>query len=619
MHFIQRLIQQRNWPEAERELLKVLAQKPFDFGALFALSYAHSEMGRVDLALSSLKKCHSLKPDSLPVLNNLCRLYIKSDEGREAIRYAQMAVRLQPKNPENHLTLSHVWSACRNARYAIEAIDNAITLSPVPPVEYLKIRLDLLNLLHLTQEGIDQARELLKLPGEQGNSDALMHLDRNLSKLSEWGELREIYPRFMQSLARPNASINPSGVMMCSDDPELILRVGHNSTAHITPRPRPARRPNTGQITVGYLSADFRNHPVAHMLIEVLSRHDRSRFRVLLLGIGKVDHSPIAEHLVSLTDGFIDLTRYTDRSAAEAIRAANVDILIDLMGVTFSHRIGIPAYRPCATQVLWMGCAVTTGRRHYDGFLLDSTVLPEGSEQFITEPAVRLPSCYHPISKGIVNGTSTLERADLGFPEPPQLLVGLPQSIDRIRPEFIEALARTIAPFPGASLVLRGKEPARARMLRDLEEWGLPASRIHFLEHQTERHDYLKVISLLDIYIDSSPYGGHSTAGEAIALGVPVLTSGGRCVHTRVAMSMLHQVGLGDLAIESVTVQMARLRELLTHPEQLAEHKRRAMTVTQDVLDAANLRLTRALENALVELHQSAQEHPEHPESAPAV
>ena len=595
MRILQQLIQQRQWIAAEARIGELRKRAQFDPNLLFNLSYVLNEQGRVGEAVTALRQCLGAAPHFVPAMVNMSVLLIRMGDVGQAIAFAQRAAQAQPRDPTLHAHLSKMWSIARNSRNAIEALDEALRLQPADPA-LLTSRIDLLAVLGRDGEAAVEARKLLALPRQEHGLHALSTLLAEAAQRSAWNEQAVLLGRLQKALHQPSANCNPTRLMMIVDDPQVLKQAALASAIPTPSRPRP-RPGNDPRITIGYFSADVRQHPVAQMLINVLEHHDRERFQLVLLSLAPSDGSAVAEHARRLFATEVDLSQLSEPGAVEAIRNAGIDVLVDLMGLTQGNRIGILAYRPSPVQLLWLGCPVTTGYQVYDAFLLDEQVAPPGYDGFCSEPLYRLPLCYHPISTGEPEGSSTLDRARAGLPAD-ALVVGIFPQVDRVRPPFIEQVARTIAVHPRAHLWLRAAVAVRPQVVEQLAAWGLPAERVHFISRFDSRADYLQAQRLVDVLVDSFPYGGHSTTGEALAMGVPVLCRRGATIHSRVAASMMHSLGLGDLVAASEEEQFRRLDELLADPACLQRWRERFTAVANQPAEDRHVRLTRALEEA---------------------
>ena len=141
-------------------------------------------------------------------------------------------------------------------------------------------------------------------------------------------------------------------------------------------------------------------------------------------------------------------------------------------------------------------------------------------------------------------------------------------------------------------------------ILRHLTDWGIARERIHGLPRLPSRTDYLASLTTLDFIIDTSPYGGHSTVGEALCLGIPVLTHLGSTTTGRVGASMMHHLGLGDLVPQSLDERLATLATLAKNADTRAAWTARFQTASTRT-KATNLALVRALEQAYAEPFQA--------------
>lgn len=562
------------------------------------MAYALASHGDLAAALPELRQCRDRDPDHLQIRINLCRVLLGLGRTDEALTEAWALVRLHPGRPEGHLVLGDAAMAMGQYDRALQAVEAALVLEPDHTVAQRR-RLHLLEEMAREEELLAQVQRYLGVFRHRNDAFALAVLMRLQADRSQWKPLRKTEARLHAALSAAPDTVSGGSLALTFDDPELLFRCATHRIIQRPhghpPRPAPTGRP----LRVGYLSADLRDHPVARVLVEVLRHHDRQQIQTTLLSLKEDDGSSAARAVRAAADAVVNLTDVPDAQAVARIRALELDVLVDLMGSSAGSRAGLLALGSAPRQVLWLGVTSTTGMGTYDAYLTDAIAALPSVDPCFTEPLRRLGTCYHPIE-------------DLGrlLPAPPRqdghLLIGLPQTANRVRPACIEALARTLAPHPHTVLLLRGRAASQDGMRKDLAGWGLPPERVRFLDRLPERDDYLRTIATLDLYVDSSPQGGHSTAGEAMALGVPVVTATGRGVPTRVAASMLHHLGLPEGICPDMTAQMALITRLVTTPDLLAEHRQRAAAVVAGGgITAHNQRLARALETSLAELARS--------------
>lgn len=593
-------LKSRQWENAGRWLTEAQRLSPFDPHIFYNLGIVAHEQGRSQDAISLWKRTLGADPHYVSAMANLGALLGQMGHELEGLHYTSMAVERDPRNLGllNNLILALM--RVGDSHTALGVIEKALAIKPYnPPVVIQKLQCLYNTKRHIEAKAL--ARSLMAAEPTRPPPEALRILLEISANLSEWDTLSTYAEQFRQAAIRPDSTFNPTMLMFAFDDPGLLFQIATRNQTGSGTAARPPRRETSGKIRLGYMSADFREHPISHMLIEVLRRHDRECFQVILVSTAPSDGSPIAQQVLAQADERVDISQSDTQIARQLLVAAQIDVLIDLSGLTQGNRYQVLQARPCPTQILWLGCPTTTGMAHYDAWLVDGIIAPPGYEAWCSEPLVRLPCCYHPISAGLQEGISSLTRERFGIPAD-AVLVGMLQMPNRVRPPFIDEVVRVLARHPSAHLLLRVVEESRAQVLAHLANLGLPADRVSFAPRFPERIDYLQLVRLLDLVVDSHPYGGHSTSGEAMALGVPVLTVAGDSVLTRVATSMLHELGLGDLAACSMPQFLEFLDLLLGDPQQRGEWKRRFQAASAAPAEQRQRRLVASLETTYEQL-----------------
>lgn len=591
------LMNQERWEEAERLMEDLLQKHPFNPYVLFNRGVVHWHFARVGEAIQCYRKALGADPTFLPAMVNLSNVLAHDGDYREALRYAQMAIRRQPGNPALLLNLSSILAPLGEYDDVVGAMRDALRIKP----DYHRARAQLMTAyeeLNRLSEAKEEALALVDTADLVSQIQALTTLCNLAKRESDWTSCNKYIPRLVEALGKPDIPpLNPMAFAFYADDPALMRRLADSQGLQLPAQTQARRRWAGGMITVAYLSPDFRDHPVAHMLYDVLRSHDRSRYRTIAVSVVPLDDSKQTQAICSLFDGVIDLSKLDDTQAMQALQQAGVDVLVDIAGTTKWNRVSLLARRCCPAQVLWLGCPVSTGAHYYDAFLLDHVVAPPGYEAYCTEPILRLPGCYHPISLGIEAKPSAITRADLHLPTD-AIIVGMLQQPPKIRPPLVDRVASTIAPYPNVHLWLRAPSKAHTDIRRRLIDLGVSDERIHLTYHFPERSNYLAALRLADIAVDTYPYGGHSTTGETLLMGTPVLTFPGRSVHARVAASMLAECGLGDLIQESLEGMLVTLQQLLCTPTLLTTWKERFRAGSSNYCNGGITRLTRSLEDS---------------------
>lgn len=336
-----------------------------------------------------------------------------------------------------------------------------------------------------------------------------------------------------------------------------------------------------GRIRLAYLSADFREHPVAQCIHELLRIHDRTRFEVLGVSLGADDASEMRAKVKASFDRFLDVGRMGDAEAAAAIRDLGADIIVDLTGFTKGCRPGILAHRPAPLQVAYLGYPGTTGAGFIDYLLADRFVIPEEHERHYSERVVILPDSYMANHSLRAVGEPANGRAGAGLPEGAFVFCSFNNSY-KITPEVFGAWMRLLQKIDRSVLWLYYDSPfAEGNLRREAAARGVDPGRLVYARRVDRVEDHYARYRLADLFLDTT-YNAHVTACDALWAGLPLLTCTGSSFATRVAGGLLHSLGLPELVTASLADYERAALALATDPERLRalreklEHARKA-------------------------------------------
>ncbi len=327
------------------------------------------------------------------------------------------------------------------------------------------------------------------------------------------------------------------------------------------------------RLRIGYLSADFREHPSAYLSAAVFELHDRARFEVFAYAIGPNPESPIRQRLRAAFDHFIELSDLSHEAAARRIAADGIDILIDLGGYTTYARPAILALRPAPIQAGWLGFPGTSGGAFLDHLIADRVVAPEEAAADYAETLAYLPHTYFPVDHRRTLGRIP-SRAELGLPEEGCVFGSFNQP-HKLTPEVFACWCTLLAAVPGSVLWLYAKDATtRSNLQREAGARGIDAQRLHFAE-PCPQPEHLARLARVDLILDTLPYNGHTTTSDALWVGVPVLTCPGETWPSRVAASLLSAAGLPELIVGSLDAYLARAIALASTPAALSDLRAR--------------------------------------------
>lgn len=310
--------------------------------------------------------------------------------------------------------------------------------------------------------------------------------------------------------------------------------------------------PNQGsaaqhKLKIGYVSPDFKRHPVGKFIAPIIKHHDHQKFEIYCYGeIKKVDE--ITEEIQSSCDHWRSTLGLTDEQVIEQIKQDQIDILIDLAGHTDDNRLPIFFSKPAPIQASYLGYFATTGIPTIDYWITDHHLHPVDTEEKTSETIWRLPRCYvayQPSPEALeVNPLPALSSEYITF--------GCLNNFSKLNPFLLSLWAKILQALPQSRLILKShyhnlddtEEKQSVELF--LQEQGLNLEQVELIDSPTLAEDYFALYHRIDIHLDTFPYNGCTTTCDALWMGVPVLTLAGDRKIQRMGNSLLQAIGLGD-------------------------------------------------------------------------
>ena len=361
------------------------------------------------------------------------------------------------------------------------------------------------------------------------------------------------------------------------------------------------------RIRLAYMSSDFRNHSVGHLVAGALEAHDRARFELSAISLIRATEDGMQTRLRGAFERFVDVEGRNDRQIAEIIRELEVDVLVDLNGFTQNSRTLVPAQRPAPIQASYLGFAGTTGAAYFDYIVADQTVLPPEHAQFYSEKIAWLPNSFMSSDDTRTVAARTPSRSECGLPDNSFVFCCFNQAF-KITPDVFRIWMNLLKAIDQSVLWLSRAEPiAVTNLRRKAEQSGVRAERLIFAPRVADMSEHLARQRQAGLFLDTLPYNAHTTANEALWVGLPVLTRLGDAFQGRVAASLLQAVGLAELITTSPEAYEALAIELANNPAKLSALKQKLET-NRRAAPLFNTKLfTRHIEEAYAVMHERHQ------------
>ena len=308
---------------------------------------------------------------------------------------------------------------------------------------------------------------------------------------------------------------------------------------------------NKKKITIGYISANFRYHPMAHLLASLFKLHNRDDFNINCYSLGPDDKSIYRKRFMDDSDIFRDLRTLDHGDAAQQIYDDRVDILVDLMGYTQGNRMEIPALRPAPVQVRYMGLAGTTGGDFFDYIITDRIVTPKEQSVNYSEKFIHMPYTYQINDQNKKISDKPVSREMFGLPEDSFVFCSFNQSY-KIDPLIFSSWMKILKKTGNSVLWLMPRNStARQNLLSAAKRQGVDGQRLVFAE-RLPIEDHIARLRLADLALDTRTIGGAATTSDALWGGLPVITLLGKNFASRMSASILSAIGLEELVTNTI-------------------------------------------------------------------
>jgi predicted O-linked N-acetylglucosamine transferase (SPINDLY family) len=306
------------------------------------------------------------------------------------------------------------------------------------------------------------------------------------------------------------------------------------------------------RLRLGFVSSDFREHPMMHLELEHWERTDRSRFETFAYGLRRADAGPIGQRAARAFEHFTDVSAESTEQLYRRIRADDIAILFDLNGYTAGGDSRLMALRPAPIQINSIGFPGTLGADWYDYILVDRFGAPEAMQPLYTERLWYMPHASYPSDTTRAPVGPPPSRAECGLPERGFVFCCFNQAY-KILPDVFAIWMRLLAQVPDSILwLLASDDDATANLRREAAAAGIDPARLVFAP-KVPQEQHLARHAAADLLVDTFPYGAHTTTNDALLAGLPVVTCAGETLVTRLAGSQLMAIGLPELVTHSLT------------------------------------------------------------------
>lgn len=487
--------------------------------------------------------------DSLPpnMKKNLVRLY---DQRQFDILLVELRAVLR-EYPSNALAWNLAGEAFRQrgrVNEAITAFQQVIKLTPDYYGAYNN-----LGIIFAQQGALDGAAWYFDRAVAL-NPDVMFPLFQGFyhkRSMCDWSDA-EAVPLMIDRLVASKQAVPPWALLFAEDDPanqRLHSKVYGKSLSINRPASRPKRKVGD-KIRIGYFSADIHSHATAYLIAGLLRHHDRNKFEVFIYSYGHTKDE-WTQKISDSADRFVDGSKMSDPELTAMARKDKLDIAIDLKGYTKHARLGMFREGIAPVQITYLGYPGTLASPCFDYAIVDEVVVPQREREHYTENLIFMPHSYQCTDNERPVSEKKTSRADWGLPAQSTVFCCFNHSA-KICPEVFGIWMNVLRNVEGSVLwLLASNKWAKENLRREAEQRGINPDRIVFAP-KIPQDEHLARLRHADLFLDTFAYNAHTTASDALYMGLPIVTKAGRQFAARVGASLLKAVGLPELVTETV-------------------------------------------------------------------
>lgn len=596
----------RNLDKAIQSYQHALSLNPNYVEGYNNLGVALRDKGKIDEAIVAYKKALSLKPDYPEALSNMGNALHVQGKMEEAIEAYKDALSLKPSYAKVYINMGAVLQDRGKLQEAIKAYNKALSLKP----DYAEAHINLGIALH-GQGKLNEAMEACKksISLNPFYAEAYNYIGKILK---DQGDIPKAIENFKQALkinpnyevARVNKLFNQACIcdwIGVENDRKLIPTIGI-SNQHIIPGmmttfedaperqkmraklyakntikqktipmpPIPKQKPE--RLRIGYFSSDFRQHAVMYVMADIFDSHDREQFEIYGYSFGPNDNSELRKRIIDSFDVFHDVKEMGHQDIALLAREDKIDIAIDINGYTKLCRPNIFAYRAAPIQIHYWGSGNTSGANFIDYVIVPDLGVPEKYKHHWSESIIRLPFWCQARYKNNYISDHNLTRKDMGLPEHGFVFCSFNNNY-KLSPVEFDIWMRVLHKVENSVLwIYRSNKWVEKNLKNEASKRGITPDRLIFAK-KVSHPEHLARQKLADLLVDTFNSNAGVTAGDALWVGLPLVTKLGKGYSARAGGYMLESIEMQELITKTDQEYEALLLDLATNPKRLTAIK----------------------------------------------
>ena len=516
-----------DYAQAESACLKCLEKEPNHLDCNIILIELYTKNGNPEKAKVLLSKLQKENVCSTRLLNAAGNLYLKENNYAEAKRQYLLATKIDKEHSDTFYNLGVVCLLMKDFFLASQFFKQTLELdadyyNAIPPYIHSlrqsclwgEVNKQITKLRHVLK-----TNKSISLP-----AFSIITLEDSTNSEQKW-IAKYLFHQYQNKY-------------------EMLLNDKKQTPKKIASAAKKSR------IKLAYLSADFHQHATALLIARVFELHNTNEFEIYAFSYGVNDNSKMRKRIFDSFEHFVDLEGMSPYEISNEIKSRQIEILIDLKGFTQNSLSELLIFRPAPILINYLGYPATMGSELVDYTITDRYLSSEDLEQF-DEKLLYLPNCYQPNDNTrYIPPCPT--RKQLGLPDE-AIILGMFNQAYKITDEMVSAWCSILSNTTNSVLwCLIREDVAKENIVAVFAKQGVDSDRIIFAENCAP-DEHLGRIQQADLMLDTFPVNGHTTTSDALWAGVPVITISGQTFISRVAGSLLKNMGLEELICSNIS------------------------------------------------------------------
>ncbi len=491
----------------------------------------------------------------------------------EAIRDLQIVLKTTPLNAKAFNSLGNVFKNTNLHSKAIESYEKAISIKP----DYLEAIKNKSSIL-LTQKKYEESLLCLNKiyeidPSFKGTIENIIY---NKMHIFDWSNLNKHKEEIKKQFLENKAIFDPLFIHYLFDKPNFHKinseKFSKERFKYIEDPKKKKTKFKNKKVKIGYFSVDYHNHPVLHIMSNIFKNHDNKNFELYGFSLSPEKKGNIwKEDIKKYFKKFFLAHDFNDEEIINLANKYEIDIAIDLSGLTKNARPELFYKRVAPTQITYLGYPGTTGNKEMDYIIADKTVIPEKSKKYYTEKVIYLPDCYISSSNNIMlkETKKILSRESVSLPKDHTVFCAFHNPL-KINPELFNSWCNILKAVKKSVIWIKAtNDTSKKNIKNEFKKKKVDLERIIFADRVEDINEHINRLRLADIFLDTYPYNSHSTVYDYIRANLPMVIMKGETFSARVGASIYSSIKMNELIslnyidYEKIAIELGNDREKL--------------------------------------------------------